>query len=171
MSWRKRSAMKFTDWQTARKLPLLSGSPCEKADHEKLERILARYGLDRITVDEMEFSVKTRECLEGLNIRTLGELLFETPEFFLSCSNLSREALSEMRKKAQMLLENPWAHDCDDIILHERKICSGIFARVDDLKEAHKDKNSIPGEKITEMSEEYRMPVEEIESFFPYSDD
>jgi DNA-directed RNA polymerase subunit alpha len=65
----------------------------EDKDEEK-ERILEQ--LDR-SVDELELSVRSHNCLKNASIRTIGELVQKTESEILKTKNFGRKSLNEIK--------------------------------------------------------------------------
>ena len=51
-----------------------------------------------ITVDELELSVRTANCLNNLGFRTIKELLEYTPEELLKTKKIGRKSLRELNE-------------------------------------------------------------------------
>lgn len=76
-------------------------------EDKKLERFEARvqeWGgevpsriLD-MTVEDVEFSVRTYNCLKNAYIQTIGELLFKTEDEMLRIRNFGRKSLNEIKE-------------------------------------------------------------------------
>lgn len=50
-------------------------------------------------LDELDLSVRSRNCLNFLNIKTLGQLADTTEQQLLACKNFGQTSLNEIRKK------------------------------------------------------------------------
>ena len=59
--------------------------------------------LDRKSVDELEFSTRTHNCLQSKGIRTIGELLEKKPSDLFKIKNFGRKSLAEVRLKLEEL--------------------------------------------------------------------
>ena len=59
--------------------------------------------LDRKSVDELEFSTRTHNCLQSKGIRTIGELLEKKPSDLFKIKNFGRNSLAEVRLKLEEL--------------------------------------------------------------------
>ena len=49
-------------------------------------------------VEELNLSVRSRKCLQKLNMRTLGELVKKTDAELLGCKNFGVTSLNEIKK-------------------------------------------------------------------------
>ena len=65
---------------------------------EEAERILEQ--LDR-SVDELELSVRSHNCLKNANIRTIGELVQKSEAEILKTKNFGRKSLNEIKEILQ----------------------------------------------------------------------
>jgi DNA-directed RNA polymerase subunit alpha len=74
-------------------------APNTEKDEEK-ERL--RELLER-TVDELELSVRSHNCLKNANIRTLGELVQKTESEILKTKNFGRKSLNEIKEILQQM--------------------------------------------------------------------
>jgi len=72
-------------------------SPSSEKDEEK-EKL--RELLDR-SVDELELSVRSHNCLKNANIRTIGELVQKTEPEILKTKNFGRKSLNEIKEILQ----------------------------------------------------------------------
>jgi len=72
----------------------------EKEKDEEIERI--RKLLD-MSVEELELSVRSSNCLKAANIRTLGDLVQKTESEMLKYRNFGRKSLSELSNILQSL--------------------------------------------------------------------
>ncbi|MDI6704033.1 MAG: DNA-directed RNA polymerase subunit alpha [bacterium] len=63
---------------------------------EKLKEVL------RISVDELELSVRSSNCLRAANITTLGELALKTEQEMLKTRNFGKKSLHEIKEKLGM---------------------------------------------------------------------
>ena len=68
----------------------------EKVDDEK-EKIL------EMSIDELEFSVRSHNCLKRAGINTVGELVAKTPDDMIKVRNLGRKSLDEVYAKLEDL--------------------------------------------------------------------
>src|SRR5262249_49867123 len=72
----------------------MEGTPVELSEHdreqwwEKLNK----------SVDEMELSVRSYNCLKNANIRTIGELVQKTEAEMLKTKNFGRKSLNEIKE-------------------------------------------------------------------------
>lgn len=64
-------------------------------EEKQLQKILA------ISVEELELSVRSYNCLKNANIRTLGELAVKTEAEMLKTRNFGRKSLAEIKDKLQ----------------------------------------------------------------------
>jgi len=74
-------------------------SPSSEKDEEKekLRELLER------TVDELELSVRSHNCLKNANIRTIGELVQKTESEILKTKNFGRKSLNEIKEILQQM--------------------------------------------------------------------
>lgn len=66
-------------------------------DEDEAKRIARRNDLLAIPVTDFELSVRARNCLKKMNIRTLGDLLHVTEAELLSFKNFGETSLAEIR--------------------------------------------------------------------------
>lgn len=74
-------------------------APVKEKDEEK-ERL--REMLQR-SVDELELSVRSHNCLKNANIRTIGELVQKTESEILKTKNFGRKSLNEIKEILQQM--------------------------------------------------------------------
>ena len=74
-------------------------APVKEKDEEK-ERL--RELLDR-SVDELELSVRSHNCLKNANIRSIGELVQKTESEILKTKNFGRKSLNEIKEILQQM--------------------------------------------------------------------
>lgn len=74
-------------------------APAGEKDEEK-EKL--RELLDR-SVDELELSVRSHNCLKNANIRTIGELVQKTESEILKTKNFGRKSLNEIKEILQQM--------------------------------------------------------------------
>jgi DNA-directed RNA polymerase subunit alpha len=55
-------------------------------------------GILNKSVDDVQLSVRSRKCLQRLNIRALGELIRKTEAELLGCKNFGVTSLNEIKK-------------------------------------------------------------------------
>jgi len=67
-------------------------------DEDEAKRIAKRNDLLRIPVTDFELSVRARNCLKKMNIRTLGDLLHVTESELLSYKNFGETSLAEIKQ-------------------------------------------------------------------------
>ena len=74
-------------------------SPSGERDEEseKLRELLSR------SVDELELSVRSHNCLKNANIRTIGELVQKTESEILKTKNFGRKSLNEIKEILQQM--------------------------------------------------------------------
>jgi len=84
------------------------------ADTNQLNRYLLK------KVDELELSVRSANCLQNANIRTIGELVQKTEAEMLKTKNFGRKSLNEIKE-----------------ILHSMGLSLGM--RLDQPAQAHQD--------------------------------
>lgn len=77
----------------------LEDTPIKEKDEEK-ERL--RELLER-SVDELELSVRSHNCLKNANIRTIGELVQRTESEILKTKNFGRKSLNEIKEILQQM--------------------------------------------------------------------
>ncbi len=56
-------------------------------------------GLEAASIDELELSVRSRKCMDRLNIRTIGELISLSEADLISAKNFGRVSLNEIKQK------------------------------------------------------------------------
>ena len=66
-------------------------------EQEKLREMLER------SVDELELSVRSHNCLKNANIRTIGELVQKTESEILKTKNFGRKSLNEIKEILQQM--------------------------------------------------------------------
>lgn len=79
-------------------IPVKSEFPEEEFRMIREERRVENKNLD-ISIKELEFSVRSRNCLEQENIRTLGELAMKRASELLAIKNFGKKSLNEIRDK------------------------------------------------------------------------
>ncbi|HEX7318916.1 MAG TPA: DNA-directed RNA polymerase subunit alpha [bacterium] len=62
------------------------------AEHRRIREILKR------SIDELEISVRTSNCLKGRNIQSIGDLVKKTGKELLTYDNFGRKSLKELEK-------------------------------------------------------------------------
>ena len=74
-------------------------APIKERDEEKekLRELLER------SVDELELSVRSHNCLKNANIRTIGELVQKTESEILKTKNFGRKSLNEIKEILQQM--------------------------------------------------------------------
>lgn len=77
----------------------LEDAPIKEKDEEK-ERL--RELLER-SVDELELSVRSHNCLKNANIRAIGELVQKTESEILKTKNFGRKSLNEIKEILQQM--------------------------------------------------------------------
>jgi len=70
-------------------------SPEEEADRSRWGQVL------EIPVTDFELSVRSRNCLKKMNIRTLGDLTRVTEQQLLSSKNFGETSLAEIKEMMQ----------------------------------------------------------------------
>jgi len=65
-------------------------SPEEQTENNRIKKILLTH------IDEVELSVRSRNCLQAANIRTIGELVRRDEGELLNVRNFGRKSLSEL---------------------------------------------------------------------------
>lgn len=72
------------------------------AAEEDSERAALRETLSR-PIDELDFSVRSRHCLDSENIQTIGDLVSRTEADLLKVRNFGKTSLTEIHKKLESL--------------------------------------------------------------------
>ena len=73
-------------------------------------------GLRDKSVDELELTVRSYNCLKNANIRTIGELVIKTEAEMLKTKNFGRKSLNEIKEiLAEMGLTLGMGDDDEDI--------------------------------------------------------
>ncbi|RME74670.1 MAG: tetratricopeptide repeat protein [Planctomycetota bacterium] len=67
-------------------------------DEEQARRSDRRNAILRIPISDFELSVRARNCLNKMNIRTLGDLVVKTEEELLSYKNFGDTSLTEIKQ-------------------------------------------------------------------------
>lgn len=75
----------------------------EILDQRKLASTLDAFEPLDLTVDELELSTRTRNCMDNANLRYIGELVQRTPENLLRTKNLGKKSLAEVDEKLEKL--------------------------------------------------------------------
>ena len=70
------------------------GSAAEAADQISAEE----QGLLNKSVDDLQLSVRSRKCLQRLNIHSVGDLIRKTEAELLGCKNFGVTSLNEIKK-------------------------------------------------------------------------
>ena len=70
----------------------------EGEDEEGAEAVDLNAELLSKPVDELNLSVRSRKCLEKLNIRTLGDMVKKTDAELLGCKNFGVTSLNEIKR-------------------------------------------------------------------------
>ncbi|MEK8022302.1 MAG: DNA-directed RNA polymerase subunit alpha [Candidatus Hydrogenedentota bacterium] len=65
----------------------------DSKEDEKLRKLLAT------SVDELELSVRSSNCLKAANLKTLGELVIRTDQEMLKYRNFGKKSLQEIKEK------------------------------------------------------------------------
>jgi len=68
-----------------------------------LEKRLQQTSIDNISVDEMELTVRTDNCLQSRGIRTIGELVKKNESELRKIKNFGRKSLTEIEVKLDEL--------------------------------------------------------------------
>ncbi|HEX8185829.1 MAG TPA: DNA-directed RNA polymerase subunit alpha C-terminal domain-containing protein, partial [Blastocatellia bacterium] len=68
-----------------------------EADHEDASRMTFNENLDR-SVDELELSVRSYNCLKNADIRTIRELVQKSEPDMLKTKNFGRKSLNEIKE-------------------------------------------------------------------------
>lgn len=72
--------------------PLFSSKEQLDAEHRKIREMLKR------SIDELEISVRTSNCLKNKNIKTIGDLVRKSGKELLTYDNFGRKSLKELEK-------------------------------------------------------------------------
>ncbi len=72
--------------------PLFTSREQLDAEHRRIREILKR------SIDELEISVRTSNCLKSKNIKTIGDLVRKSSKELLSYDNFGRKSLKELEK-------------------------------------------------------------------------
>ncbi|MEO0095643.1 MAG: DNA-directed RNA polymerase subunit alpha [candidate division WOR-3 bacterium] len=72
--------------------PLFSSREQLDAEHRRIREILKR------SIDELEISVRTSNCLKNKNIKTIGDLVRKSGKELLTYDNFGRKSLKELEK-------------------------------------------------------------------------
>jgi DNA-directed RNA polymerase subunit alpha len=67
--------------------------PAVDKEKEKLKQLL------KMSVEELELSVRSANCLRSINISTLGELVQKTEQEMLKTRNFGKKSLNEIKEK------------------------------------------------------------------------
>ncbi len=67
-------------------------------DEEEQKRVARRNDLLSIPITDFELSVRARNCLKKMNLRTLGDLLHVTEQDLLSFKNFGETSLAEIKR-------------------------------------------------------------------------
>ena len=84
--------------ERAERMPLRVEQGLRQVDqrrHERNERLLEQFSR---SVDELELSVRSYNCLKNANIRTIGELVQKTEAEMLKTKNFGRKSLKEIKE-------------------------------------------------------------------------
>ena len=68
-----------------------------------LEKRLQQTSIDNISVDEIELTVRTNDCLQSRGIRTIGELVKKNESELRKIKNFGRKSLTEIEVKLDEL--------------------------------------------------------------------
>ena len=68
-----------------------------------LEKRLQQTSIDNISVDEMELTVRTDNCLQSKGIRTIGQLVKKKASELYKIRNFGRKSHTEIEEKLQEL--------------------------------------------------------------------
>lgn len=72
--------------------PQFSSKEQLDADHRRIREVLKR------SIDELEISVRTSNCLKSQNIQTIGDLVRKSGKELLTYDNFGRKSLKELEK-------------------------------------------------------------------------
>ncbi|MGQ9665203.1 MAG: DNA-directed RNA polymerase subunit alpha [bacterium] len=75
--------------------PLFSSKEQLDAEHRRIREILKR------SIDELEISVRTSNCLKNKNIKTIGDLVRKSGKELLTYDNFGRKSLKELERMLQ----------------------------------------------------------------------
>ncbi len=85
------------------------------AVEEDSERSALRETLSR-PIDELDFSVRSRHCLDSENIQTIGDLVSRTEADLLKVRNFGKTSLTEIHKKLENLNLSLGMTGIDDLV-------------------------------------------------------
>ena len=71
--------------------------------HLKVNKFLEKRSIDNISVDEMELTVRTDNCLQSKGIRTIGQLVKKKASELYKIRNFGRKSHTEIEEKLQEL--------------------------------------------------------------------
>ena len=75
----------------------------EEPELEEIGEKKKKSELDHRSIEELELSVRTCNCLKIENIKTLGELREKTDKELIRIKNLGQKSLDEIRQKLESL--------------------------------------------------------------------
>jgi DNA-directed RNA polymerase subunit alpha len=79
-------------------------------------------GLKDKSVDELELTVRSSNCLKNANIRTIGELVVKTEAEMLKTKNFGRKSLNEIKEiLAEMGLSLGMRDDDEDFMVPAKR--------------------------------------------------
>jgi len=68
-------------------------------NEEEMNEVLEIKGILTKSIDEMELSVRSHNCLQAAGIRTIGELVSKEESEMLKFKNFGRKSLTELQEK------------------------------------------------------------------------
>jgi DNA-directed RNA polymerase subunit alpha len=77
----------------------LEDRPLTDAEEQINEPTDTKQELLQKSVDDIELSVRSRKCLQRLNVRTVGELINKTEAELLGCKNFGVTSLNEVKQQ------------------------------------------------------------------------
>ena len=66
-------------------------------DDERQKQVARREKLLAMSIDDFELSIRSRKCLEDMDIKTLGDLVSKTESELLSFNNFGETSLAEVK--------------------------------------------------------------------------
>jgi len=78
---------------------LEEGSELADSAHKEADKPSQEQGILATPLERIEFSVRARRALDGLGMKTLGELVSKSEAELLSCRNFGQTSLNEIRQR------------------------------------------------------------------------
>lgn len=92
----------FVQYYDTREESLLTEEIRAVDSKEEKKRVTAKTLLER-PIEELELSVRAKNCLDSENIKTVGELVAKSENELLNIKNLGKTSLGEIKKKIEDL--------------------------------------------------------------------